>query len=126
GKRDFLLSRFISTVATLNSSRLSDGPLFLVEPSSLQRTFTLTNARSQLTHEIAPRWRYLHGVDLAVGTTIRDAPIPTGTENIFHHGLDFVQPGTDGQITHDLTDSDIVSFRLRYEQNRNYFLLDFT
>ncbi len=126
GKRDILVNRFITTAATLNSSRLSDGPLFLVEPSTLQRTFTLTNARTQLTHELGPRWRYLHGVDLAVGTTIHDAPVDTGTQQIFHHGIDFVQPGTDGQIIYDLTDSDIVSFRLRYEQNRNYFLLDFT
>jgi hypothetical protein len=126
GKRDVLVNRFITTVATLNSSRLSDGPLFLVEPASLQRTFTLTNARMQLTHEIAQRWRYLHGVDIAVGTTLHDAPVQTGTQLIAHRGLDFIQPGTDGQITYDLTDSDIVSFKLRYEQSRNYFLLDFT
>jgi hypothetical protein len=126
GKRDVLVNRVMSTVATLNASRLSDGPLFLVEPASLQRTFTLTNARSVITHEIAPRWRYLHGVDIAVGTTIHDTPVQASNEIIQHRGLDFVQPGTDGQINYDLTDSDMVSFKLRYEQSRNYFLLDLT
>jgi hypothetical protein len=126
GKRDVVALRFISTVATLNSSRLSDGPLFLIEPAALQRTFTMTNARAQLVHELSARWRYLHAVDVAVGTTIHDAPVLLGTQNVFHRGLDFIQPGTEGQISHDLTDSDIVSFRLRYEQNRNYFLVDFT
>ncbi len=124
--RDVLVSRLLTTVATLNSSRLSDGPLFLVEPASLQRTFTLTNARSQLTHELSSRWRYIQGVDVAIGTTIRDAPIDAGGRFINHHGLDFIQPGVDAQLSHDLTDSDVASFRLRYEQSRNYFLLDFT
>ncbi len=126
GKRTTLLTRVVSTVSTLNSSRLSDGPLFLIEPASLQRTFTLTNARMTLQHEITPRLRYNHGIDLSVGTTLRDAPILTGQSRIFHHGLDFVQPGTDGTLLYDFSDSDTGNVRLRYEQNRNYFLLDFT
>ena len=126
GKRTTLLTRVVTTAATLNSSRLSDGPLFLVEPASLQRSFTLTNARMTLQHEIRPRLRYNHGVDLAVGTTIRDSPIDLGTQKVFHHGLDFIQPGTDGTLLYDFSDSDTGNFRLRYEQNRNYFLLDFS
>jgi hypothetical protein len=77
-------------------------------------------------HEISPRLRYQHGVDVVVGTTLSDAPVQSGTESIFHKGLDFIQPGTDGQLFYDLTDSDVGNVRLRYEQNHNYFLLDFT
>ncbi len=125
GKRDVLVNRVMTTVSTLNSSRLSDGPLFLVEPASLQRSFTLTTARSQIVHEIAPGLRYLHAVDLVVGTTIRDAPVEMDGQSVYHRGLDFIQPGTDGMLSYDLSDADTVNFRLRYEQNRNYFLLDF-
>ena len=125
GPRTTLATRAVSTISTLNSSRLSDGPLFLVEPASLQRTFTLTNVRLALTHEITERLRYVQGADLAVGTTVRDAPIELGNRRVFHHGLDFIQPGTDGRLNYDFTDSDTGNLRLRYEQNRNYFLLDF-
>jgi hypothetical protein len=136
-KKDVLVNRFITTASTLNGSRLSDGPVLTVEPSAspaagatplsqLQRSFTLTNARSALTHEISPRLRYTHGVDLVVGTTIRDAPIQQGNELVFHHGLDFVQPGTDGQLFYDLSDSDIASARLRYELTYTAFLIDFS
>jgi hypothetical protein len=119
--------RAMSTIATLNSSRLSDGPVFLVEPASLQRTYTLSSVRVALTHEITSRLRYTQGVDATLGTTIRDSPIQLADGSfVFHHGVDFLQPGTDGTLFYDISDIDIFFGRARYEQIRNYFLLDFT
>jgi hypothetical protein len=125
-RRTVATFRAISTVATLNSSRLSDGPVFLVEPASLQRTYTLSSARVAITHELTERVRYTQAVDAILGTTIHDTPIQLADGSfISHHGVDFLQPGTDGRLFYDLSDSDILFFFARYDQVRNYFLLDF-
>jgi hypothetical protein len=126
GKRDTLQLRAISTLATLNASRLSDGPLFLVEPGSLQRTYTLSNARASLVHEISERWRYAVTAEFEFSTTIDDQPIDLGTgQAIKHHGLDYYQPTAEFQLGHDLGKSDILTFVGRYSVNENVFLIDF-
>jgi hypothetical protein len=68
----------------------------------------------------------MHAVDATLGTTIRDTPIQLNDGSyVFHHGVDFLQPGTDGTLFYDLSDTDLFFARARYEQVRNYFLLDF-
>jgi hypothetical protein len=126
-KRTILTGRALGTVSTLNSSRLSDGPLFQVDPTSLQRSYTLTVARLALIHEIAPRWRYVQGADVEFSTTLHDAPIAVAEGSpINHRGLDYVQPGIDSALFHDIDERNIVSGKVRYAPVYNAFLLDYS
>ena len=126
-KTTVLTGRILSTASTVNSSRLSDGPLFQIDPSSQQRTYTLTNARFTLVHEISPRWRYVQGVDVDVSTTLNDAPIvrPDGTSFV-HRGVDYVQPGIDGALYHDLDERNIGDIKVRYAPTYTAFLIDYS
>lgn len=126
GKRTTIAGSAYGTLSTLNASRAADGVLFMVEPSSMQRTFAIGGARIDLAHEIGPRVRYHHGVDTGVGTTIRDVPValPNGAAFI-HRGLDYIGVGTDGTLLYDFTDTTTGTLGLRYDRVYNPFLLDF-
>lgn len=106
----------VSTLSTLNSSRQSDGAVFRIDPYSAQRTFTLTTGRIAIEQELGERWRYIHGVNLAVSTVLDDAPILLQSgARIAPRGIDFVQPSTDATLFHDLSYEDILFATLRYE-----------
>jgi hypothetical protein len=125
--RTALTGRVISTLSSVNSSRLSDGPLFLVDPSNLQRVYTLTSARFAVVHELSPRWRFVQGADVDVSTTVRDTPVQRADGTPFRHrGLDYVQPGIDSSLAHDVDEQNILSVRGRYQPTYIAFLLNYS
>jgi len=124
--RTYVQGRALATVSTVNSARLSDGPLFQIDPSTVQRAYTIETARLAIVHELSPRWRWITGADVEVSTTIRDTPIQLSpTQIIAHRGLDYVVPGIDTGLFHDLGPADIGSLTLRYDPTYIAFLVNF-
>ena len=115
----------LATVTSVNSAEISDGPLFQVQPGGLERVYSLETARVALAHELTPRWRSVLGADVTASTTIRDAPTTTvGGQPFQHRGLDYVTPGVDASLFHDLTPADIVQLRVRYAPTYVAFLIN--
>jgi len=124
--RTYLQGRALVTVSTVNSARLDDGPLFQIDPTSVQRSYTIETARMAVVHELSPRWRWITGADVEVSTTIRDTPVQlSATQYVFHHGLDYVNPGVDTGLFHDFDERNIGSIQLRYDPTYIAYLVDF-
>jgi hypothetical protein len=124
-QRTYVIGSVMGTVTSSNSAQVSDGPLFLVDPTSLQRTYTLESARVGIVHELSPRWRVRAGADVELSTTLHDLPIRIdATHEIDHHGLDYVSPGVDLGVFHDFGEADVGTALVRYEPTYIAFLIN--
>ena len=123
--RTSLSMLLLGTITSVNSAQISDGPLFQVNPGNLERVYTLETGRIALTHELSPRWRVVAGADATASTTVSDSPLTLTTGQLVQHrGLDYVQPGLDVSLFHDLSPADIVQLRARYAPTYVAFLVD--
>ncbi len=80
------------TITSLNSSHISDGTLYLVDPTVLRRTYWLTTTDASVAHDLSPSWTVFQRLGFVTSGTLESAPLTAGSTAIpAPAGIDYMQ-----------------------------------
>lgn len=115
------------TITSSNSALIEDGALYQIDPSNLQRVYTLETAALGVTRELSERTRLTVGADSIMTTTISEGPFQSASGLTVHHrGIDSIVTAGDVMLSHDFSPYDIGALHERYLYAYVPFTVDYT
>jgi hypothetical protein len=115
------------TVTSVNSTHISDGTFFQIDPTVIRRTYFLTTTDGTVTYQISPVWRISQRFGLMTSGTIDAAGVqtPTGTV-IVHRGLDYATPESETTLYRDFSERTTGDIRFLLRDTYTLYVLDLT
>ncbi len=114
-----------ATVTSLNSSHISDGTLFLIDPTTLRRTYWITTTDATVIRELAPTWTLYQRFGIITSGTLEQAPVVIGTASVsVPPGLNYVVPESETTLAKKFTPRATGELRLLLKDTYSAFTVD--